>query len=383
MTSPSPLRSRCAVATVFFVNGVVIASWVPHVPAVKLRHGLGDGALGLVLLSLAAGAVLALPAAGWMVGRFGSRRMTALAGIALSVALPLPVLSPTVPLLCVALALLGASTGTLDVSMNAQAGLVEADYRRPIMSSFHALFSLGGLAGAALASLAMALGSGDARHVLATALGAVTLVGCALPWLARPRAVDEVPRRVLARPTRALLGLGLLAFLALLAEGAMADWSAVYLRDALRASPALAATGFAAFSLAMAIGRLAGDRLAGSFGPGLVLRASGAAAALGLGGALSIGEPAAAIAGCGAVGLGIANTIPLLFSAATRAPGVHAGTALAAVATTGYLGFLAGPPLIGLAAEIVGLPAALGIVSGCCGLVAVGAGVIGPTEAPA
>jgi hypothetical protein len=146
---------------------------------------------------------------------------------------------------------------------------------------------------------------------------------------------------------------------------------------------ALAAAGFAAFSLAMAIGRLAGDRLAGAFGPGLVLRASGAVAALGLGGALSIGAPAAAIAGCGAVGLGIANIIPLLFSAATRAPGVQAGTALAAVATTGYLGFLAGPPLIGLAAEIVGLPAALGIVSGCCGLVALGAGVIGPTEAPA
>ena len=306
MTRRPPSRARFAVSTVFFVNGVVLASWVPHVPAVNAHHGLRDGDLGIVLLSMA-GAVLALPAAGWMVGRLGSRTMTAVAAVALCLALPLPVLSPTVALLCLTLALLGACNGTLVPS----------------------------------------------------------------------RAAEGPLRRVLARPTRALLGLGVLAFLALLAEGAMADWSAVYLRDTLRTGPAFAAAGFAAFSLAMAIGRLAGDGLASRFGPGRVLRASGATAALGLGAALGIGQPAAGVVGCGMVGLGIANIIPLLFSGAGRVQGVQAGTALAAVATTGYLGFLAGPPLIGLAADAVGLPSALGIVSGCCALVAVGAGAVG------
>ena len=377
MTHRPPSRARFAVSTVFFVNGVVLASWVPHVPAVKARHGLSDGELGIVLLSMAAGAVLALPAAGWMVGRLGSRTMTAVAAVALCLALPLPVLSSTVGLLCLALAVLGACNGTLDVSMNAQAGLVEADYRRPIMSSFHGLFSLGGLTGAALASAGIWLGVGASRHLLVMALVSMCAVATALPCLVPSRAVEDSRRRVLARPTRALLGLGILAFFALLAEGAMADWSAVYLRDALRTGPAFAAAGFAAFSLAMAIGRLAGDGLASRFGPRRVLRASGATAALGLGAALGIGEPAAGVAGCGMVGLGIANLIPLLFSGAGRVPGVQAGTALAAVATTGYLGFLAGPPLIGLAADAVGLPSALGIVSGCCAVVALGARAVG------
>jgi fucose permease len=374
-----PIRARCAVSTIFFVNGVVIASWVPHVPAVKGRHGLTDGDLGLVLLSLAAGAVLALPAAGWMNRRLGSRTMTAVAAIALCVALPLPLLSPTVTVLCLSLALLGACNGTLDVSMNAQAGLVEADYGRPIMSSFHGLFSLGGLAGAGLASVAMWLGVRDSRHVGVTAIATASIVGCVLPWLAAPRTAQEVTRHVVGRPTRTLLGLGLLAFLALLAEGAMADWSAVYLRDGLRASPALAATGFAAFSLAMTIGRLTGDRLARSLGPDIVLRVSGATAALGLAAALLVGEPAAGIAGCGAVGLGIANIIPLLFSGAVRVGGEAAATSLATVATTGYVGFLAGPPVIGFVADLVGLPGALGIVSGCCGLVALGGGMLSGT----
>ena len=380
MTRP-PSRARLAVATVFFVNGAILASWVPHVPLIKARHAFSDGQLGIVLLSMAAGAVLALPAAGWLVGRLGSRIMTALAAVALCLALPLPVLSPTVGLLCLALGVLGACNGTLDVSMNAQAGLVEADYRRPIMSSFHGLFSLGGLAGAAVASVVLWLGVSGSGHVLVVAFVGLCAVGTALFHLVPASEAADGPRRVLVRPTRALIGLGMLAFLALLAEGAMADWSAVYLRDTLRTSPALAAAGFAAFSLAMAVGRLAGDGLAARFGARRVLRASGATAALGLGAALRIDTPLAGVAGCGMVGLGIANIIPLLFSGAGRVPGIPAGTALAAVATTGYLGFLAGPPLIGLASDAIGLPAALGIVSASCALVAVGAGKVGRVEA--
>src|SRR5215470_2102791 len=157
------MRSRLAVSTIFLVNGVVLASWVPHIPAVKAAHALSDGALGLVLLAMAVGAVLALPLAGWLVGRAGSRRVTTVAALALCGALPLPVLSPDVPSLALSLLFLGACNATLDVAMNAQAVAVEQQHGRAIMSSFHGLFSLWGLAGAAVAGGLMALGIESVR----------------------------------------------------------------------------------------------------------------------------------------------------------------------------------------------------------------------------
>lgn len=166
-----------------------------------------------------------------------------------------------------------------------------------------------------------------------------------------------------------------------LAEGAMGDWSAVYLQDSLGTTPAGAATGFAAFSLAMAVGRLAGDRLAQRMGAARLLRLSGALAGGGPALSLLAGHTAVALLGFGLAGLGVANLIPILFSAAGRTPGIQAGTALAAVATTGYFGYLAGPPLIGFAAEAAGLPAALAIVCVACGLVAAGAAIIPPNRA--
>jgi len=376
-TIPLPSRrSRLAVATIFFVNGAVLASWVAHIPGVKERHGIGDGSLGFVLLFMALGAVLALPLGGWLVDRFGSRLITSLAALVFCLALPWPLLSRDVTCLVTALVLLGACNAVLDVSMNAQAVAVELRYQRSIMSSFHALWSLGGVVGAALSGLAMSLDALPERYLVATAIVAAAFVSGTLGWL-----VPSEPRRdgvapIVGPPSRRLLGLGLVAFLGLLAEGAMGDWSAVYLHDALGQSGAAAATGFAAFSLAMAVGRLGGDRLADGLGPRALLRASGAVAAAGLGVALIAGEPRVALAGFAAVGLGIANIIPVTFRSAGRVSDVPAGTALAAVATTGYLGYLAGPPLIGLVAETTSLPIGLGIVSACCALVAVRAGSV-------
>ncbi len=344
-------QARRAVTAVFFVNGAVIASWVPHIPAVKSRHELSDGQLGVVLLAMAAGSVLALPIAGWLVGRFGSRAMTTMAGLALCLALPLPVVSGGVGPLALSLVLLGAANGTLDVSMNAHALAVERRYERPVMSSFHAFFSLGGAAGAAVAGTAMWLGVGDTTHV-AIAAGAGVVVVLAARRRLLESTGDPPPAGVLGWPAPALLFLGVLAFAALLAEGAMADWSAVYLHDSLAAGPAVAATGFAAFSLAMTVGRLNGDRIVGRLGPARALSASGVLASGGLGAALLIDSQPAAVVGFGLVGLGIANIIPVLFRAAGHAGGASAGSSLAAVATPGYLGFLAGPPLIGLRPSI-------------------------------
>jgi len=364
------------VAAIFFINGAVIASWFPHIPDLKARLGLSDGGLGLVLLGMATGAVLALPVAGWLAGRLGSRALTSVSAMGLCAAVALPALTPTVALSVAALGLLGAWNATLDVAMNAQGILVEDRYGRPIMSSFHALWSLGGLVGSGAAAAAMALGVSARAHVVIVALLSLAAVGMAVRRLLPAAPAQNHAGPIFTLPPPSLLGLGLLTFCALLAEGAIGDWSAVYLRDSLGAPPATAAAGFAAFSLAMALGRLLGDRLARRVGAAGLLRLSSALAAGGLAMSLLVGRPAISLLGFGLVGFGVANQIPILFSAAGRARSIPSGTALAAVATTGYLGYLAGPPLIGLAAEAAGLPAGLAIVCAACGLVAIGARII-------
>src|SRR5262249_20218622 len=267
-------------------------------------------------------------------GRLGSRVMTAGAGVGLCLALPLPVASPGVALLSLSLVLLGACNGLLDVSMNAQAADVEQRVGRPIMSSFHALFSLGGVAGALLAGGAMAVGIGDMAHTGISAMVALVAAMLALPGLARPQPAHHDPGPAVARPSGTLVTLGFLALLGLLAEGAMADWSAVYLHDTLGASPSTAAIAFAVFSLAMALGRFTGDGLVERLGPRRVLRGSSAVAAAGLAGALLLGHPAIGVVGCGVVGLGIPNILPILFSAAARVSGVPPGPALPAGGAT-------------------------------------------------
>jgi MFS family permease len=363
-------HSRLAVAAIFSINGIVLASWVPHIPGVKESHGINDAQLGGVLLCMAAGAVVSLSVVGWLVTRFGSRRMTSIASIGLCAALPLPVLVPNVPLLAVSLLILGAFNGALDVSMNSQAVEVERRYGHAIMSSFHGLFSLGGLLGAGAAGLITWLGVSPVAHVLGSAAAALAVVAYALQFLVPTRPGVGTRTPLFVRPTGVLRSLGLLAFAALMAEGAMADWSAVYLHDSLGSSMHVAAVGFAAFSLTMSAGRLTGDIVVRRFGAHSVMRTSGSIAAAGLGFALLIGTPMAAIVGCGAVGLGIANVFPILLSQAGHLRGVESGLALAAVTATGYFGFLAGPPLIGLAGELTTLPFALGIVVAFCAMIA-------------
>lgn len=358
---PTTSMARLAVSTIFFVNGTVFASWVPHIPFVQTRLDLSEGILGLALLAIAAGAVTSLTLSGWLVGRFGSRRVTSVATVFFCAVLPLPILAPDLPLLIPALMLLGMGNGAMDVAMNAQGVAVENRYSWPIMSSFHGLFSLGGLFGAGLGGLLLSAGVHPLGHVLGTAL-VMGLVGLIALTRLLPDGPREPAQPVFALPPRPVVGLSLLAFFSLVGEGAMADWSAVYLRNWLGAGPGLAAAGFAAFSLMMALGRLTGDRLKSRFGPVNLVRYSTALAAAGLGLALLLGHPAAAIIGFGCVGLGLANVVPILFSAAGRTPGVGVGTAIAAVATVGYLGFLAGPPLIGFAAEATSLPLALWLV---------------------
>ncbi len=366
-----PTAARWAVSATFFINGAVFASWVPHIPEVKLRLGLSDGALGVALLAVALGAIVAMPLSGWLSSRWGSRRVTRLAAAGFCFVLPWPLYAPNLPVLFSVLLLFGFFNSGMDVAMNAQGLSVERRWGKPILSSFHGLWSVGGLAGAGTAAGLIALGVGSRTHLLLFAALFLLAVQAAGQFLlpAQEDAANREP--VFVKPIRALAGLGILALFALVGEGAMADWTAVYLRTVLETDAGTAALGFAAFSLTMAAGRFAGDWLVERVGPRPVLRTGGMLVAVGLACGLAVSNPWAAIAGFGCVGLGLSNSVPILFSAAGRTPGVGPGLGIASVATMGYLGFLAGPPVIGFAADLVGLRWALGLVAAYGLLIAV------------
>jgi MFS family permease len=376
---PAPARAaRATVTAIFLMNGFMFGSWAARIPAVRDHVGLSDGEQGLALACLAIGAVAAMPLAGAVAARSGSRLATRASLALCCVATGTIALAPTLATLCLLALLVGASIGSLDVTMNAHGVAVERRYGRPILAGFHAAYSGGGLAGGALAALAAGVGL-DVRVHLAVVALACAAVG--IPWSRRllPGSEDAASRAepVFVRPPRAVWALGALAFSCLLIEGASADWSAVYLRDEVGSTAAVGALGFASFSVAMTLGRLVGDRLVARFGPLAMVRGGGLLAAGGFGVALLAASPAAGIAGFACIGVGLASVVPIVFRAAGAVPGMTAGVALAAVSSTGYLGFLVGPPLIGGAAELAGLPVALAV------LVVLGLAVAGLARASA
>lgn len=371
--------ARFAVLGIFALNGFAFASWVVRLPAVQEKLGIGEGLLGAALLGAAAGSLVSMPATGWLVGRLGSRPVVGVTALLLPLVLVLLALAPDFPLFVAALFFAGICVGALDVSMNAQAVAVEKEYRCPIMSSFHAAFSFGGLAGAAGGGLVAAAGVGVLAHLsgvaAVAAVAALVFLRGMLPAEADAEAGGEGP--VFVRPTRALAGLGVIAFCVLLGEGAMADWSAVYLERTLGTGPGFAAAGYAAFSLAMAVGRLSGDRLTERIGPARLVRAGAAVAAVGLGVSLAVADPLFALAGFASAGAGFSIIFPAALSAAGHREEISSGPALAAVSTAGYFGFLVGPPSIGFVAEALGLGGALYIVVTLSAVIVLLAGAVG------
>lgn len=344
--------------------------------------GMSNATLGLVLLGLPAGAIVTMPVAGALVARFGSREV-AVAGALLDCAgVALIGFAGSAPALAAMLFVFGAGNGAMDIGMNAQGVAVERGYRRPIMSSFHAWFSIGGIVGALFGGLMASQGVGVRPHLLGIGLagaGATLVAARGLLPSSIDRASPEEHRLVLRVP-RPVVILGLVAFAGMLTEGAMADWTAVYLRD-LGAGAGMAATGYAVFSVTMTLGRLAGDRVTEALGGSALVRAGGLVAAAGLLLATAIHRTPAALAGFALVGVGVAAVAPIVYSTAGRARGVAPGTAIAAATTIGYLGFMAGPPLIGLAAGLVTLRWSLLVVVALLGVMIALAGVIDHAEA--
>jgi MFS family permease len=355
-------RARAAVAVVFAANGAMFGNWAVRIPDVKLDLGLSEASLGAALLVPAAGALVSMPLTGALSARFGSRAVT-VAMMLLFVSVPCLVgLASSLPWLVPALFAFGLAYGGLDVAMNAQAVTVERALGRPVMSSFHAAFSAGALVGSLTGALAAAADVPLFLHLGATGLVLLAVAGPLLPAMLREERAEPHERGPLfAWPTGRLLPLAVIAAVVLMAEGAVADWSAVHLRQELDATPGTAGLAFTAFSLTMVVGRLLGDRLVASWGRVRAVRVSALiATAGGLIVVLAAGVPVA-ILGYAALGIGLACTVPLVFVAAAG-DDPEPGPALAAVSTPGYVGFLLGPPVIGGLAELVGLGTALALL---------------------
>lgn len=364
--------------------GLAGGTWAARIPAIKDALHLSPGILGLALLGPALGSVLAMPAAGAALATVPPRRIVQLGLLALGGLLPVTTLASSPWQLFAVLTGWGAGLGVVDVGINTEAAAVQDRLGRSVMSGFHAAYSVGGLAGAGLGGIAAASGVSARTDFLIA--GAVVLVaGGASAQAFTSRPVHHAAEQ--PRPARwpqwswALACLAAMAFGSFLAEGAANDWSAVYLHTSLGAPVGLAAVGYTVFSATMAGGRLAGDRLADRMGPARLVRLSAGVAAGSFGAALLIGQVWAGMAGFAVLGAGLSVVVPIVFSAAAGRG--RPGPNLALVTSSGYLGTLVGPAIIGGLAEVVGLPAALGAVVVLSGLTAILAHVVLPRTTPA
>jgi hypothetical protein len=374
------MKPRAATFATFMVNGAIVGTWVGYIPWMQQKLGVSKSTLGLSLLCMALGSLLAMPLAGQILHRRPSAGVVRVAGLLACLWLPLPLLARTPVELGALLLVLGAVNGSMDVAMNAHGVAVERELPKPIMSSLHGGWSLGGFAAAGLVVAATAAGV-DPRLWGAVMGGALCLAMLAISTRLGSASMHEGDAGGgFALPSRGVLLIGVLCLLAMVTEGAVADWGGIYLRQNLGAGD-LAATAYAGFALGMAITRLGGDTLNARFGAARLLRGGMMLVAIALAGVLLIGQPVLAVLGFVLAGLGLANAVPLLFSAAGRVP--PAGPSLAAVFTVGYTAFIAGPPVIGVLADQIGLPQTLSLlVPAALAVAALGGRVYRATPAP-
>ncbi|HEY9012525.1 MAG TPA: MFS transporter [Devosia sp.] len=360
---PSARREQIATRVIFFVLGVVMAGFAPLVPLIKARLDVDEGTLGLLLLCVGLGSMVAMPFAGALTSRFGCRRVIVAGAVVMVAAFPLLAVLDTIPTIAVAILVLGASLGLVDVTMNIQAVLVERDSGRPMMSGFHGLFSVGGMTGAGGLSLVLSLGLPTlvAAIVLSVVAAVATLliIPGLLPY--GDRSSEKHPLFVLPRGT--VLLIGVLCLFTFLAEGSVLDWSGVFLTTLRGADIGTAGLGYAAFAVAMTICRLAGDRIRAALGERTVLLGGGLIGALGFLIVLAVPSFEAGLVGYFLVGVGASNLVPVLFSAAGRSKDMPSGLAVTAVSTLGYLGLLAGPAVIGFVAHATSLPVAFALLA--------------------
>ena len=349
---------RWAIAAMFGANGMVMGAWAPQIPLLLPRHRIDESTLGLLILGLGIGAVGSMLYSGRLIAAYGARRVVTVFGALLVPVLPMVVFAPNVALLALAMAAMGAVVGCMDVAMNANAVQVEQRLGRAIMSSSHGFWSLGGFVGGALGGLVLArIGAGGQALMVAGVVA--VMVACAarfvIPDHAAPPVTDQPREKTALFPRHAILWiLGAMALFSMVPEGAVLDWAALYLAEELDAGLATSGLAFGLFSATMAVMRFAGDGIRNRFGAVRTLRVSGLLGAAGMLMAALAPNDVMALAGFAISGLGVANTVPILFSAAGNQSGIAPGAGIATVTMLGYCGILVAPSSIGFIAEAVG-----------------------------
>ena len=356
--------TRWASRAQFFSSGFIFATWGVHVPTVKAHYGLDEAQLGLALLAAGAGAMFGLTSAGRWIGRHGPRRIAALSGCVYALLLAGLIAMPGYFALMGLLAAFGLVTSVFDVAINTEAAQLEMQSGTPLMSGMHGMFSLGGMAGAASGSAVLAAGMSAQTHLLLVAAVMVLLVALSSTRMLPKAATGNTAGadHSFRLPRGPLAVLGVLAALGLIAEGAIYDWSVLYMQQELGSPQKQAALAYAAFSAAMAAARFGGDAMRARFTPIALLRGSGALAAASMTLVLLTDLPWLALVGFAGVGIGFANVVPILFGASARVPGVEPASGIASVSAVAYLGFMAGPAVIGLLARASSLTSALYVV---------------------
>jgi predicted MFS family arabinose efflux permease len=357
-TAVQTSRATWAVRLQFFVAGALFATWGVHVPTIKLHYAMGEQALAIAMLAAGVGAVATLTQAGRLVGRHGPRRAAIVSGALCALSLAALLFTSHYVALLALMVVFGVGTSLFDVSINAAASDLERLGDRSLMSGFHGMFSLGGMAGAAVGSALLAREVSAIAHLVGVALGSLLAIVAAGVVMLRTVAgsADEAPRFALSRGALALLGT--LAALGLIAEGAMYDWSVLYMSQELHSEPGFAALAYASFSGAMAAARFGGDWVRERVKPAVLMSSSAALAAVSMAAVLWVAHPVMALVGFALVGLGFANVVPVLFSTAAKLD-ANPAHGIAVVASVGYLGMMAGPPLIGVIAEHSSLTAGM------------------------
>ncbi|MGL4321514.1 MAG: MFS transporter [Paracoccaceae bacterium] len=350
------LNGRWAISALFFANGSITGGWAPQIPLLLPRHQITESTLGLIILFFGIGAVIAMVGSGRLIATYGSRNVARAFAIALMPMLPLVVLAPSLPILAVIVALLGGLMGAMDVAMNANAVGVEDRLGRAAMSSFHGFWSLGAFFGSGFGGWVVAQTSAMTGAIMSAGVG-LAIILAALPHVIEDdsrKPADDTPHDALIPRDLGLLLLGMIALFSMIPEGAVMDWAAIFLQKELDAAQAVSTLGFAFFAAMMAIMRFAGDAVRNRFGAVRTLRVSALIAAAGFVAAVLAPNATLAIAGFAFAGIGVANMVPIAFSAAGNYPGYAQGTGIAFVAMLGYMGILVAPFSIGYIAEHFG-----------------------------
>jgi MFS family permease len=356
----TPQSARNAIMAVFVLHGILLGGWVTHIPLAKLRLDAGLGLFGLALLSFAVGAVIAMPIAGALINRKGSAFVTLVGGMGFAALLFAPAVAPIMPLFMLGGALLGACVGSMDVAMNAHGLAVEKALKKPVMSGFHGGFSVGAAIGTIGGAWLLSTVGEYIQLIIISSFCAVGIVIASRYFL--PASVDKgLSGSHFAWPTKATIGLGALCFLALMIEGSVADWGAIMLQSRFTIAASTAAMAFGFYQTGMAVSRFTGDALRQKFGAVPIVFWSALLTAGGTATALVLPSVTLALIAFAIAGVGIGNVAPVLFAGGGRLEPDAPGRGIAAVTSLGYSGFLAGPPLIGLAAEATNLQWGLGI----------------------